>query len=218
MTRLLRSTALIAALMAAGAAQAQTTTTEVYLNGTNMSVALGPGMSANPFANRGTAESLASIIDAPSASAFEKHNQQTHVWVSGGTLALAFDLRDEYNLSTFHFWNYHSEAYDVDDIDLTFYDGANQLVGTLLDVKPSLGGTSQNDATEIYAENSVLAFPAKVRYVSAVLSGSNGQVDFNNMGFTGVLTSTVPVPEPGTYALMALGLVAIGALRRRQRA
>lgn len=214
-----RSVLAMACLAGMVAAPAVGHAASVYLNDQNMTVALGPGMPANPFANRGTAESLASIIDAPSALAFEKHNQSTHVWVSGGPLALRFDLGDEYNLSTFHFWNYHTEGFDVDNIDLTFFDAANQLVGSLLGVAPALGGSSPSDATEIFAENAVLSFPAKVRYVDAVLTGSNGQVDFNNMGFTGILTSSVPtpgqVPEPATALLMACGVAAL--VRQRSR-
>jgi hypothetical protein len=157
----------------------------VYLNDQNITVELGASMAPEPFANRTTAASLASVIDAPSAAAEEFHTQSTHIWVSGGTLELDFDFGIEYDLTTFHFWNYHSESHDVDNIDLTFYDAQNFLVGTLLNVSPILGNVSGSDGAPIIAEDYALDFPSRIRYVNAVLSGSNGQVDWNNMGFTG---------------------------------
>ena len=206
-TILARSLALAACAVPA-AAQA------VYLNSANIDVALGASMVAEPFANRTAAASLASVIDAPSADAGEVHNQSTHVWVSGGVLELDFDLRLEYDLTTLHFWNYYGEAYDVDDIDFRFYDADRNLVGSLLDVAPALGSAT-SDSTPIFAENIGLSFPSKVRYVNAVLSGSNGQVDFNNLGFTGRVTV---VPEPSTVGLLLGGLALLGlrqASRRR---
>jgi PEP-CTERM motif len=188
----------------------------VYLNDQNSTVALGPSMSANPFANRTTAASLASIIDAPSATVSEFHNQSTHVWVSGGTLELVFDFQIAYDLTTLHFWNYHSEGFDVDSIDFTFFDASNQFVGSLLDVTPELGGSAPTDATSIFAQDYSLSFPSRVRYVNAVLSGSNGQVDFNNIGFTGTV-STPPIPEPATGLLLLAGLGIIGSRVRRKQ-
>ena len=83
-----------------------------YLNDSLISVTLGPSHNADPepFANRTTAASLASVIDAPTATSTEFHTQSTHVWVSGGQLELVFDFGAEYNLSLMHFWNYHSET------------------------------------------------------------------------------------------------------------
>ena len=203
----------IAATAVPGSAQS------VYLNNTNSTVALGASMSPNPFANRPTAASLASIIDAATAATPEFHNQSTHVWVSNGVLELDFDFLTEYDLTTLHFWNYHSEGFDVDNINFSFYDESRNLVGTLMNVAPALGGSAPSDATQIFAENYALTFPSKVRYVNAVLSGSNGQVDFNNMGFTGTLTSTsTPVPEPSSVLLTLAGLGAIFARRRLARA
>jgi hypothetical protein len=189
----------------------------IYLNEANISVALGPNMEAEPFANRTAADSLASIIDADSAAAGELHNQQTHVWVSGGILELVFDFGAEYDLSAIHFWNYFTETYDVDDIDLEFFDGDENSLGEA-GFNPQLGNAA-NDGTPILAENVSLNFPTNVRYVSAILSGSNSQVDFNNMGFTGELSETDPdpdVPEPATLALLAFGL-AVAARRFRTR-
>lgn len=158
-----------------------TVSAQVYLNNTNISVALGASMAPEPFANRTTAASLASVIDAPTAASAENHEQSTHVWVSGGPLELDFDLRAEYDLQVLHVWNYFGEGFDVDNIDFTFYDASRTLVGTLLGVAPALGGAGGNP---IFAEDIPLSFPSKVQFVNAVLTGSNGEVDFNNIGFT----------------------------------
>ncbi|MEX0759566.1 MAG: PEP-CTERM sorting domain-containing protein [Tistlia sp.] len=202
--------------LAVGSAQAA----PIYLNDANISVALGASMSPEPFANRTTAASLASVIDAPSATAGELHLQSTHVWVSGGPLELDFDFGVEYDLTTLHFWNYHSESYDVDSIDFTFYDGTGGFVGELLDVMPALGNATGSDGDPIFAEDIALSFPSNVRYVNAFLTGSNNQVDFNNIGFTAELSDPNPdpttVPEPWTLALLTIGVAGLGFARARR--
>jgi hypothetical protein len=206
--------ATLAVLCAGGVASAA----PVYLNSSNITVALGPSMSPNPFANVSTANSLANIIDAPSATAGELHTQSTHVWVSGGTLELVFDFGVEYDLSDVHFWNYHSEGFDVDDISFEFFNAANVSVGTLA-FSPLLGNNTGSDSTPIFAESYALAFPSNVQFVTAVLSGTNNQVDFNNIGFTAQLSNPDPdpdpVPEPTTMALFALALACGVRARRR---
>ena len=186
----------------------------IYLNDQNISVSLGSSMDAEPFANRSTADSLSSIIDAPSADAPENHNQSTHVWVSGGSLELDFDLGIEYDLTTLHFWNYFGESFDVDNIDFNFFDSSNNLVGSLLNVMPELGSSL------IFAEDYALSFPSNVQFVNAVLTGTNNQVDFQNIGFTGETSDKVDdpslVPEPSSIALLGLGLAYISFLRKKK--
>ena len=184
----------------------------IYLNNTNISVALGASMAPEPFANQTTVISLANVIDAPTAASPEDHiSPTTHVWVSGGTLELDFDFAIEYDVATVHFWNYHSESFDVDEVDFQFFDGNNNFVGDLLDVMPALGGAGGNP---IFAEDIPVAFPSNVRFVNVVLSGSNDEVDFNNIGFTAQVST--PVPEPSTLAIVGLGLAGLGFARRKR--
>lgn len=194
----------------------------IYLNDQNMSVSLGGGTNpvsrpaTDPFNNLSTAQSLANVIDAPSASAPEFHNQSTHVWMTG-VLALVFDLGQERDLTTLHFWNYFGEGFDVDNIDLTFSDSMMTNIGSQ-SVIPALGGPATSDSTPIFAEDIPLAGALNVQFVSALLTGSNQQVDFNNLGFTGEGGNDLAaIPEPSTLLLFGSSLAGVGALWRRHR-
>tara|TARA_R110002096_G_scaffold43472_3_gene117264 strand:- start:6856 stop:7566 length:711 start_codon:yes stop_codon:yes gene_type:complete len=179
-----------------------------YLNFQNTTVALGESMSAEPFANRTTADSLASIIDLASPTQNEQHTQTSHVWVSGGSLELNFAFDAEYDLHTLHFWNYFTETYDIDDISLQFFNDSGALVGALA-VQPVTG--THLGSEFIAPADYVLAFPTNVRFVNALLTGTNGQVDFNNLGFSGEL-SQVPVPAAFWLLASAFGVLSCTVL------
>ncbi len=184
----------------------------VYLNKDNISVAVGPGTSPGTFNNTfDNGQTIVKVIDAPSADAEELHNQTTHNWFTatdaGGGLELVFDLGVAYDISTLHFWNYTSEDFDVDNIDFTFFNLNGQQVGSI-SVQPELG-TSPG----ITSQDTVLAAPVNVARINAFLTGSNREVDFQNVGFT----AEVSVPEPSSLALLALGAAAIIARRRMVR-
>ncbi len=197
---------------------AQASAAPIYLNVDNITVAIGGNStyttSRNTFDN---GQTINKVIDAPSADASEVHNQTTHNWFSGGSLELLFDFQQQYDLTTLHFWNYNGEAYDVDDIQFTFFDGSNTQVGSR-SVSPALGSTPN-----IFAEDIVLVAPLNVRYVTAVLTGSNGEIDFQNMGFTASLSTDrcdinpndpvcnpTDAPAPGTLLLLITGLLGAG--------
>lgn len=202
----------------------------IYLNETNISVAVGAGTSPGSFNNTfNGGNTINKVIDAPSADAEEYHNQSTHIWFTadsvGGGLELAFDFGQEYDISTLHFWNYTAESFDVDEIDFTFFSASNTEVGSL-EVLPELGSSPG-----ITAQDITLSAPLNVQYVLAFLTGSNRQVDFQNIGFTAELSDPIdpdpdpdptdpdpiPVAEPGTVGLFSIALVSLlGRFRSRK--
>lgn len=184
----------------------------VYLNSSNMTVALGASMAPEPFVNTTTADALSNAIDAPTAASGEIHNSPgTHVWINSAPLELDFDFGMEYDLTSLHFWNYYTETFDVDQIAFKFFDASNTQVGTL-DFAPDLG-----TPTPLTAQNYLLNFPSKVQYVNAFFSGTNGQVDFNNIGFTGELSNPSVIPLPAGLPLLGSGLALMGFLGWRKK-
>lgn len=164
----------------------------VYLNESLIQVSVGSGTTATSSNNTfNGGQTINKAIDAPSADAEEFHNQTTHIWFSGGRLELLFDFNREYDISTLHFWNYTGESYDVDHIDFTFFDGLSNEVGHL-SVTPALGSSPG-----ITAEDISLAAPLNVQFVTAVLTGTNDQIDFQNLGFT----AKVSTPQNPSAAL-----------------
>lgn len=187
----------------------------VYLNIDNIEVKVGdntsPGSFNNTFAN---GQTIDKVIDAPSADAEEFHNQTTHIWYSantlGGGLELFFDFGISYDISTLHFWNYTSESYDVDNIDFKFFDNSMNLAGQL-SVQPLLGSSPG-----IKAQDIDLAAPLNIQFVSAFLTGSNGQVDFQNIGFTAEASEISAVPLPPSILLFASSLIGFMTISRRK--
>lgn len=163
----------------------------IYLSSVNMSVELGEGMAAEPFANLSTAASLENIIDLPTADSGELHTQAEHVWINGGTLSVVFDLQGSRLLTDFHFWNYHGESFDVDRIELDFIGNEDSVVGSMVVEDPPLGNGTGSDSDPIFADTFPINLGEPVTEIRALLSGTNGQVDFNNMGFTAVCLADV---------------------------
>ena len=167
----------------------------IYLGQSRVTVSVGEGTSPGSFNNTFAAgNTIDKVIDAPSADAEEFHSQTTHVWFTaaevGGGLELLFDFDQEYDISTLHFWNYTGEGFDVDEVDFTFFDASAAEVGNLT-VMPELG-----TAPGITAQDIPLAAPLNVQSVNALLTGSNGQVDFQNIGFTAEVSAPSPTPTP----------------------
>jgi hypothetical protein len=214
--------ALVPVALLALASAATALAVPVYLNNANITVAVGPGTSPGSFNNTfDGGATIGKVIDAPSAAASEVHSQSSHIWFTastvGGGLELLFNFGQEYDITTLHFWNYDGESFDVDEVDFTFFNGSNVQVGTL-SVNPALGSSPA-----IFAQDILLAAPLNVQYVTAFLTGSNGQVDFQNIGFTAqVSTPTDPqpngVPDSGaTASLLGFALLVVAIARRSLR-
>ena len=206
MNRTLILCCLSALLTCAAAAPA----TPVYLNNTNMTVAVGPGTSPGTFNNTfSSGATIEKVIDAPSADATEFHNQSTHIWFTadevGGGLELLFNFNAAYDIDTLHIWNYTGESFDVDNIDFAFFNSAGTEVGGL-SVQPALGSSGG-----ITAEDIPLTAPLNVKSVAAFLTGSNRQIDFQNIGFSAELSD---VPSPSAAALLLAGMTCVACLRR----
>ena len=207
----------------------------IYLNNQNINVTVGAGTSTGTFNNTFSGENtIGKVTDAPSAEAEEFHNQTTHIWFTadqtGGGLELEFDFNQEYDITTLHFWNYTGENFDVDNIDFTFFNSSNEQVG-MVSVLPELGSSPG-----IQAEDILLEAPLNVQFVTAALTGNNGQVDFQNIGFTAELSQTsspstpsvpsVPslpaipapsaVPVPGAVWLFGSGVIGLFGMRKKR--
>ncbi len=142
----------------------------VYLKAPDISVALVPAT----VLHQGE---IANIIDAPSPTAADPHSDATHVWVKGAA-ELLFDLKADYQLETIHFWNYNTEGFDVDSIAFEFLNAEQETISEIT-------VTPQTGFENILAED----FPIEVsgvRYVRAILTATNNEVEFQNIGFSGI--------------------------------
>lgn len=198
----------------------------VYLNYTNTTVTVGANTTPGSWNNTVSAsiystleEALIKVIDAPSADATEVHSQPTHIWYTtqpGGGLELQFAFDQEYDINTLHIWNYDGgDTWDVDSIHFTFFNKDNVLQGAR-----SIDPLPPGNPGAIAAQDFVLAAPLNVQYVTAFLGTTNGEIDFQNIGFTAEVSVPVDsdptsVPEPGTFALLAVGMLGLLARGRR---
>lgn len=105
-------------------------------------------------------------------------------------------------------------------VTVTIYDdvgGGGKVLNSLTFIRTPTCSEDPDNTNCAWAKGS-LAFSGTARSVK--LAGVASQTLFDNVTF-GSLTpqdGVTPVPEPGTYALMGLGLVAIGWAARRRSA
>jgi len=215
----------LACLIGASAAQAST----VYLNADNITVSVGPGTSPGSFNNTVSAggfgtidNAIQKVIDAPSADASEDHTQVTHIWYTadavGGGLELLFDFGVSYDITDLHFWNYAFDSFSVDEVEFSFFDSLGALIGTQT-ILPAPSGSETNITAQDYA----LVSPLNTRSVSAFLTGTNRQVDFQNIGFTASTSDPTldpdfmaPVPLPASSLLLLAGLGGLAVVKRKK--
>ena len=166
----------------------------IYLNSSNITVSLGPTMAPEPFENLTTAVSLANVIDAPSADEARTTSARPRMVGQRRTLELIFDFGTEYDLTTLHFWNYFSEDFDVDNVAFTFFDRRRRERRN----PRRDAGTWRCRWQPDFRRGLRPVFPCPTSGSShSLLTGTNGEVDFNNIGFTAEL-STIPTESTGT--------------------
>jgi len=155
----------------------------------NIPVTVSVGPNSNPqgrFQNVPLEQSLENVIDCLALDEGEQHNQQSHVWWFPGPLELLFDFDGtEYDLTAIYFWNYFGEGFDVDQINFQFFDNNDSLIGNQT-VFPRLGENAQgNNNNDVVAEKIPLNQVFRASSVSALVVGTNGQIDFQNFVFAG---------------------------------
>jgi hypothetical protein len=147
--------------------------------------------------------------------------------------AITFDLGSIKLLDDVVFWNFTQSDYDGNDYQdvgansITIYAGLT--LGTLVDLGNftlaqtsgfPTSGTSPGDAANAVDSQIVSVLPTTAEYVEVVLNSSHltseRQATLGNLVGLDEVHFEGEIPEPSTYAMLALGLVGLIALQRKR--
>lgn len=127
--------------------------------------------------------------------------------LTGSLGTIRLDLDGEYDIDTFHLWNDINIVNEgVRSFRLDFFNADGD----------ALGSTGALAAVSKFAPNTY-AFTAfeRASRVDMVILSVSGRVEIREIGFDGA--ASAPVPEPGTTALMLLGLAGVAGIARRRK-
>ena len=128
--------------------------------------------------------------------------------LTGSLGTIRLDLDGEYDIDTFNLWNDINIVNEgVRSFRLDFFDTDGDALGStgpLAAVSKFLPNTYEFAAFE------------RVSRVDMVILTVSGRVEIREIGFDGAVSA--PIPEPGTTALMLLGLAGVAGIARRRKA
>jgi hypothetical protein len=141
--------------------------------------------------------------------------------IAAGTAWAEFSFLAPQTLGEFHLWNHRSNViasnsfYAVTQFDLILEDASGAVLASVLDV-PAIGGLGTG-AVQSFSFPQV-ANVSTVRFVIDANSTPPGHAGVNYTGVAEVAFGVGVVPEPGTWAMLAAGLVLLGGAVRRRAA
>ncbi len=114
---------------------------------------------------------------------------------------------------TFRYSTSGVNTFNPNPVEITFIGSNNDLTGTM---QPDCSDDT-GDAAYCNWTTTSISFEAPINSLSFNSNAGANTFIFSDMSITLASNSMAPVPEPSTYALMALGLAGIGMISRRRR-
>jgi hypothetical protein len=130
-----------------------------------------------------------------------------------GTIKL--DLLATYDITGFLLWNDINVLREgVGDFQLHFYDASDTLISSSLRYTAPI---SNFDAGSYSFATVQGVSRVDLEVLTLLTGGVCCRIEIREVAFNGEPSSVGAIPEPSTYALMLLGLGAVGAFARRKR-
>lgn len=170
------------------------------------------------FADPGDAGSLiANIVNGSGLSSYttgatHDAGDPTNAWVAAGstTGTITFDLGGVFNLDGMAVWNFNAtNAYGINGLTIDgSLDGITYSPLAGAPTSFAIGASSASESAQVFS------FTATTQFVRFTVISSHGEpgVGMSEVMFTGAAAA---VPEPGSIAVLGLGLFGVAAFRRR---
>ena len=182
-----------------------------------------------PTVNLGTVASFATFTDTDARASYQAYDRQFTFTLTGDS-AIRIDMREIGN--THWLDNY---AAGLGNVQLTLLNSSNQLIGTAA-VDPAFNGSSSEcmsggKCRTVFALGHTLTASLTAGTYTMELTGRSlgsgpGSVlnlgvalaGINQTAYLNAITPATNLPEPGSWAMMGLGLVGMAVVARsRQR-
>lgn len=212
-------TALVAlALPTALAAQTSFVSSRGDMSGTTLNWITMYGAPFTPVSAAPTATGVPGLSVESTSPSFLEVRQQPNSWAGnfssgdpvlfgGSTMSFLFNM-DIFGMGA----NIQGNSYGTFNGTISAYDAANVLLGSYV---LSGNSTSADDGSALF-----LGLRSDVGIRRVTFESFSPESNLEEFGINQAVIETLPqtsVPEPGTYLLVASGLAAVAAVKRRRR-